>query len=83
MSRMTIRLIRLLLGVTLTATAALSQEIQNLDPALDQLVPPNAKLERVATGFEGCGKKQNQDRRRSTHPLILPDPPATRPDNGS
>jgi gluconolactonase len=36
---------------TLAATAALPQEIQKLDPALDQLVPPDAKLERVATGF--------------------------------
>jgi gluconolactonase len=32
--------------------AAVSQEIQPLDPALDQLVPRNAKLERVATGFD-------------------------------
>lgn len=31
---------------------AISQEIQRLDPALDQLVPANAKLERVATGFD-------------------------------
>jgi gluconolactonase len=37
--------------LTFAATAALSQEIQRLDPALDQLVPPTAKLERVATGF--------------------------------
>jgi gluconolactonase len=29
-----------------------SQEIQKLDPALDQIVPANAKLERVATGFD-------------------------------
>jgi gluconolactonase len=35
----------------LTATAAFSQEIQKLDPALDQLVPSGAKLERMATGF--------------------------------
>lgn len=32
-------------------SSALSQEIQKLDPALDQLVPADAKLERVATGF--------------------------------
>jgi gluconolactonase len=38
--------------LTLAATAALSQEIQKLDPALDQLVSPGAKLERVATGFD-------------------------------
>jgi len=30
---------------------AASQEIQKLDPSLDQIVPANAKLERVATGF--------------------------------
>jgi gluconolactonase len=29
-----------------------AQEIQRLDPAVDQLVPANAKLERVATGFD-------------------------------
>src|SRR5215475_4379211 len=40
------------LTVVLTIPAyALSQEIQRLDPAFDQLVPSNAKLERVATGF--------------------------------
>ena len=32
--------------------AAICQEIQRLDPALNQLVPTNAKLERVATGFD-------------------------------
>lgn len=30
---------------------ALSQEIQRLDPAVNQLIPADAKLERVATGF--------------------------------
>jgi gluconolactonase len=34
------------------AGSALPQEIQKLDPSLDQLVPANAKLERVATGFD-------------------------------
>jgi sugar lactone lactonase YvrE/uncharacterized protein (DUF885 family) len=29
-----------------------AQEIQRLDPAVNQLVPANAKLERVATGFD-------------------------------
>lgn len=29
-----------------------STEIQKLDPALDQIVPPDAKLERLATGFD-------------------------------
>src|ERR1700737_5192829 len=34
------------------ATAvALSQESQRLDPSVNQLVPPNATLEKVATGF--------------------------------
>src|SRR3984893_5662894 len=34
------------------ATAvALSQEIQRLEPSVNQLVPPNATLEKVATGF--------------------------------
>src|SRR5215472_10534875 len=42
---------RLATVVVVSGSAALSQEIQRLDPALDQLVPPNAKLERVATGF--------------------------------
>jgi len=31
---------------------AFSQEIQRLDPAADKLIPANAKLERVATGFD-------------------------------
>ena len=35
----------------LAAAAAFSQEIQRLDPAVDQLVPGNAVLEKVATGF--------------------------------
>jgi gluconolactonase len=30
---------------------ALAQEIQRLDPSIDKIVPANAKLERVATGF--------------------------------
>jgi len=40
-----------MLAMVLTSFSALSQEIQRLDPALDQLVPAGAKLERVATGF--------------------------------
>ena len=36
----------------MTTASAFSQEIQKLDPALDRIVPPNAKLERVATGFD-------------------------------
>jgi gluconolactonase len=34
------------------AAGAFSQEIQRLDPSIDQLVPPNAALEKVATGFD-------------------------------
>lgn len=37
--------------LVLMAAAAFSQEIQRLDPAVDQLVPGNAMLEKVATGF--------------------------------
>ena len=33
------------------ATSSLSQEIQKLDLALDRIVPANATLERIATGF--------------------------------
>ena len=40
------------LMLTAAAAAAFSQEIQRLDPALDQLVPANATLEKVATGFD-------------------------------
>ncbi len=41
----------LLLIVTVTAFTALAQDIQKLDPALEQLVGPDSKLERIATGF--------------------------------
>jgi hypothetical protein len=42
------------LAVTLTAVSVLSfsQDAQKLDPALDQIVGADAKLERVATGFD-------------------------------
>jgi len=33
-------------------TTALAQDIQKLDPAVDQLVSPDAKLERIASGFD-------------------------------
>jgi gluconolactonase len=42
----------LVVGVTIAVGSAMSQDIQRLDPGLDQLVPANAKLERVATGFD-------------------------------
>ena len=41
-------LIVFLLGALTTGYA---QDLQKLDPALDKLVAPDAKLERVATGF--------------------------------
>ena len=34
------------------AVGAFSQDIVKLDPALDHIVGPDAKLERVATGFD-------------------------------
>src|SRR6201997_4899836 len=45
------RLFLLIVTVTAFTVSALAQDIQNLDPALDQLVGPDAKLERIATGF--------------------------------
>jgi hypothetical protein len=36
----------------LAGGAAFSQDIQKLDLAVDQIVPPDAQLERVATGFD-------------------------------
>lgn len=53
MSRMT--LIRFaVMGVILmfSVAVAFAQDILKLSPALDDIVPPNAKLERVATGFD-------------------------------
>ena len=41
-----------LLVLTVCTASVHSQTIQKLDPALDQLVPLNATLERVATGFD-------------------------------
>jgi len=35
-----------------TLHAAFSQDVQRLDPAVDKLVPADAKLERIATGFD-------------------------------
>src|SRR5579885_1222126 len=40
------------LGLALSLTSAVAQEIQRLDPAADQLVPASAKLEKVAGGFD-------------------------------
>src|SRR6266852_4078122 len=51
--RMKTCLPRLFIGLMLmtAAVSGISQEIQKLDPALDQIVPAKATLERVATGF--------------------------------
>ncbi len=38
--------------LTIVTAVASAQEIQRLDPALDQLVPASAKLEKVAGGFD-------------------------------
>src|SRR6266567_3805135 len=42
------------LAVTLTAVSVLSfsQDAQRLDPALDQIVGADAKVERIASGFD-------------------------------
>ncbi len=50
---MSIRLYFVLVLVMIEAASAMaySQEIQRLDPLVDQLVPSDAKLEKVATGF--------------------------------
>ena len=40
-----------LLLLTVLAAPAFAQEIERLDPAVNQLVPADAKLERIATGF--------------------------------
>ena len=41
-----------MLMFTAAVSAAFSQEVQRLDPSVDQLVPANAALEKVATGFD-------------------------------
>jgi gluconolactonase len=47
-----LRLIVLLAMTAMALSTAMAQEIQRLDPALDQLVPANARLEKVAGGFD-------------------------------
>ena len=49
MKMFTVGVLTLLLMLTI---AGFSQEIQRLDPAADKLIPANAQLERVATGFD-------------------------------
>jgi gluconolactonase len=48
---MMLRLCMLTAIFTAVVPLGTSQEIQRLDPSLDKLVPKDAKLERVATGF--------------------------------
>ena len=52
-SCMKTRLRSCIVGLTLAACLDLgfSQEIEKLDPSLDRIVPPNATLDRIATGF--------------------------------
>ena len=45
------RVFLLIVTVTAFTVSALAQDIQKLDPALEQLVGPDSKLERIATGF--------------------------------
>jgi len=40
-----------ILAVAAITASGQGQEIQRLDPSLDQLIAPNARLERIATGF--------------------------------
>ena len=49
MKMFTVTVLTLLLMLSI---AGFSQEIQRLDPAADKLIPANAQLERVATGFD-------------------------------
>jgi len=42
------RLFLLIVTVAVFTVASIAQEIQKIDPALDQLVGPDAKLERIA-----------------------------------
>src|SRR5580700_3508183 len=48
---MKIQAFGLLMILLLAAVAAFPEDIQKLDAALDQIVPANANLERVVTGF--------------------------------
>jgi hypothetical protein len=45
------RLFLLIVTVTAFTVSALAQDIQKLAPALERLVDPDSKLERIATGF--------------------------------
>jgi gluconolactonase len=41
----------LISSVAAAAVSGMAQDVQKLDPALDQLIESNAKVERIATGF--------------------------------
>src|SRR5580704_4774628 len=45
------RLFLLIVSVMAFTMSALAEDIQKLDPTLEQLVGPDSKLERIATGF--------------------------------
>ncbi len=60
------RLFLLIVTVTAFTVAAFAQDIQKLDPALDRLVGPNAKLERIATGFNKWTEGPGLDARRNS-----------------
>jgi len=45
------RLFLLIVTVIAFTASAWAQDVQKLDPALEQLVGPGSKLERIATGF--------------------------------
>jgi gluconolactonase len=49
--RSSIALLTSSLAMMVTSSFVLAQNIQKLDPALDQLIDANAKVERIATGF--------------------------------
>src|SRR6202171_6874197 len=46
------QLFLLIVTVTAFTVSALAQDIQKLDPALEQLVGTDSQLERIATGFD-------------------------------
>ena len=48
---MTIHRLCFFLILAAVTSAAFSQDVQKLDPSLDRFVAPDAKLERIATGF--------------------------------
>src|SRR5215467_1309846 len=52
MKMLTPKIRALAVTLALSTSVAIAQEIQRLDPALDQLVPADTKIERVATGFD-------------------------------